>query len=59
MTNPLQVTKPLVPAEVIDRNAETARLVALAKEGNNARLVATARHRCFDGSKLNWRTTTG
>jgi len=38
--NPFQVTKPVAPAEVIDREDETARLVSLAEEANNARLVA-------------------
>lgn len=43
MTNPFQVTKPVSPGDVIDRSAETERLVALAYEGNNARLVAPRR----------------
>ena len=42
--NPFQVTKPVAPAEVIDRDEETARLVSLAEEGNNARLVAPRRY---------------
>ena len=44
MINPFQVTKPVAPAEVIDREHETARLVSLAEEGNNARLVAPRRY---------------
>ena len=42
--NPFQVTKPVAPAEVIDREDETARLVSLAEEANNARLVAPRRY---------------
>lgn len=42
--NPFQVTKPVAPAEVIDREEETARLLSLAEEGNNARLVAPRRY---------------
>lgn len=42
--NPFQVTKPVAPAEVIDRDDETAQLVSLAEEGNNARLVAPRRY---------------
>jgi hypothetical protein len=41
--NPFQVTKPVGPSEVIDRDQETSRLVDLALEGNNARLVAPRR----------------
>ena len=44
MINPFQVTKPVAPTEVIDREHETARLVSLAEEGNNARLVAPRRY---------------
>jgi hypothetical protein len=40
MINPFQVTKPVEPEEVIDRKAEMIKLVALAEEGNNVRLVA-------------------
>lgn len=43
VTNPFQVTKPVSPGEVIDREAETERLIDLAYEGNNARLVAPRR----------------
>jgi len=41
--NPFQVTKPVGPSEVIDRDQETGRLADLAEEGNNARLVAPRR----------------
>jgi hypothetical protein len=41
--NPFHVTKPVGPSEVIDRDQETSRLVDLALEGNNARLVAPRR----------------
>ena len=44
VTNPFQITKPVDPAEVIDRDQETRRLVELATEGNNARLVAPRRY---------------
>ncbi len=44
VTNPFQVTKPVDPAEVIDRDQETHRLVELATEGNNAQLVAPRRY---------------
>ncbi len=43
MVNPFQITKPVAASEVIDRDADAARLVALATEGNNARLVAPRR----------------
>lgn len=42
--NPFQVTNPVGPDEVIDRDPEAAQLVALANEGNNARLVAPRRY---------------
>jgi uncharacterized protein len=41
--NPFQITEPVAPAEVIDREAETAQLLELAEEANNARLVAPRR----------------
>jgi len=41
--NPFQVTKPVGPSEVIDRDDEAERLADLAVEGNNARLVAPRR----------------
>jgi uncharacterized protein len=41
--NPFQVTKPVGPSEVIDRDQEASRLDDLAVEGNNARLVAPRR----------------
>jgi hypothetical protein len=41
--NPFQVTKPVDPSEVIDRDGETRQLVDLALESNNARLVAPRR----------------
>jgi uncharacterized protein len=41
--NPFQVTKPVGPGEVIDRDEETRQLVELAVEGNNARLIAPRR----------------
>lgn len=41
--NPFQITKPVEPGDVIDRNDEARRLTALAEEGNNARLVAPRR----------------
>ena len=44
MDNPFQVTKPVAPAEVIDRETESSQLAALAREGNNARLVAPRRY---------------
>jgi AAA+ ATPase superfamily predicted ATPase len=44
VVNPFQVTKPVDPSEVIDREAEDAKLRALAEEGNNARLVAPRRY---------------
>lgn len=44
MTNPFQVTKPVAPSEVIDREVEAGQLVELANEGNNARLVAPRRY---------------
>lgn len=44
MTNPFQVTKPVESSEVIDRDLEAGRLIELANEGNNARLVAPRRY---------------
>jgi hypothetical protein len=44
MVNPFQVTKPVDPSEVIDRETEDANLRALAEEGNNGRLVAPRRY---------------
>jgi hypothetical protein len=41
--NPYQVTKPVGPSEVIDRDQGTSRLVDRALEENNARLVAPRR----------------
>jgi hypothetical protein len=41
--NPFQLTKPVIPSEVIDRDEETRQLVELAIEGNNARLIAPRR----------------
>lgn len=43
MINPFQLTKPVSPSEVIDRDEETRQLVELAIEGNNARLIAPRR----------------
>jgi hypothetical protein len=43
-SNPFQVTNPVAPGEVIDRGSEAASLIALANEGNNARLVAPRRY---------------
>lgn len=42
--NPFQITNPVTPGEVIDRDDEAGSLVALANEGNNARLVAPRRY---------------
>lgn len=44
MTNPFQMTKPVEPSEVIDRDLESDQLIELAFEGNNARLVAPRRY---------------
>ena len=40
MINPFQVTNQVEPEEVMDRKAEMIKLVALAEEGNDVRLVA-------------------
>ncbi len=42
-SNPFQITEPVAPPEVIDRDRETTQLVELAEEANNARLVAPRR----------------
>jgi hypothetical protein len=42
--NPFQITKPVEPGEIIDRDDETRRIVDLAFEGNNARLIAPRRY---------------
>lgn len=41
--NPFQITKPVATSEVIDRDDEVRKLIELAKQGNNARLVAPRR----------------
>jgi hypothetical protein len=43
MVNPFQISKPVEPEEIIGRGDEIDKLVALATEGNNARLVAPRR----------------
>jgi hypothetical protein len=42
--NPFRYTEPVPPEELIDRDAESALLVATAIEGNNSRLVAPRRY---------------
>ena len=44
MHNPFQISKPVAATEVIDRDSEGGELAALAREGNNARLVAPRRY---------------
>ena len=44
MVNPFRYTEPVPREELIDRDAEAARLVATAVEGNNSRLVAPRRY---------------
>jgi uncharacterized protein len=43
-TNPFQYTKPVGAGDLIDRGEETAELLRLAVEGNNARVVAPRRY---------------
>jgi hypothetical protein len=42
--NPFRYTEPVPPDEIVDRDTESALLVATAVEGNNSRLVAPRRY---------------
>ena len=44
MINPFQITKPVDPVDVIDREEEDSQIRALAEEGNNVRLIAPRRY---------------
>lgn len=42
--NPFRYTEPVSPADLVDRDEETRRIVELALEGNSSRLVAPRRY---------------